>query len=92
MSITFELSDAAGRMLRQAWGNDLPRAAFEALVIEGYRTDKLTSAEVGRLLGLADRWSVDRWLAERQVPLNYSRADLEADRRTLDEVLGGERS
>ena len=74
--------------LRKAWGSGLDRAALESLAIDGYRSGKLSAAELGRLLGLGDRWAVNRWLADRRVPLNYSLDDLEADRRTLDRVLG----
>ncbi|MDX2199065.1 MAG: UPF0175 family protein [Phycisphaerae bacterium] len=88
MTIELKIPDEAEQTLRQAWGDTLDRAALEALAIEGYRTGRLSSAEVGDLLGLADRWTVARWLGERHVPLNYTADDLEADRRTLDRVLG----
>ena len=39
------------------------------------------------MLGL-DYWQTERFLTERNVPLNYSLGDLQADRATLDEVLG----
>lgn len=88
MTIELNIPDEAEQTLRQAWGDTLDRAALEALAIEGYRTGRLSSAEVGELLGLEDRWTVARWLGERHVPLNYTADDLEADRRTLDRVLG----
>lgn len=74
--------------LREAWGDDLSRAALEALVIEGYRAGKFGECTVRRLLGLEDRWATERWLADRKVPSNYSLEDLEADRRTLDRLFG----
>lgn len=74
--------------LQGAWGADLEKAALEALAIEGYRTSKLSAAEVGGLIGLSDRWEVNRWLADHKVPLNYSLEDLESDRQTLDRLLG----
>lgn len=66
----------------------MDRAALEALIIEGYRAGKLSAAEVGKLLRLGDRWSVNQWLADRRVPLNYTLEDLEADRAALDDLLG----
>lgn len=74
--------------LREAWGDDLSRAALEALVIEGYRGGKFSAFQVGQILGLGDRWAVNQWLADRHVPMNYTIEDLEADRRTLDRLLG----
>ena len=88
MSITIDISKDHEKTLRDAWGSDLDRAALEALANEGYRTGKLSAAEVGRLLGLEDRWAVGQWLAEHHVPLNYTLDDLDADSKTLDRVLG----
>lgn len=88
MTIHLHIPDEQAQALSRAWGGDLDRAALEALVIEGYRTGRLTSAESGRVLGLTDRWQINQWFAQRDVPLNYTIADLEADRRALDQVLG----
>lgn len=88
MSLFLNIPQHAEQTLRDAWGSDLDRAALEALVVEGYRSGKLSAAEVGCLLGLDDRWTVNQWLADRHVPLNYTLEDLEADRETLDRVLG----
>lgn len=88
MSIVINVPQEHEQTLRDAWGADLNRATLEALAIEGYRSHKLSSAEVGRLLGLDDRWVVNQWLADRRVPLNYTLEDLEADRKTLDRLLG----
>lgn len=88
MSLFINIPQETEQALRDALGPDLDRAALEALVVEGYRSGKLSAAEVGRLLGLGDRWTVNQWLADRRVPLNYTLEDLEADRRTLDRLLG----
>lgn len=74
--------------LREAWGNGLDQAAFDALVIEGYRSGKFGIAQVRRLLKLETRWDAESWLGQRGVFLNYSIEDLEADRRTLNRLLG----
>lgn len=88
MGISLNIPPTAEAMLREAWGQNLDCAAVEALAVEGYRSGKLSAADVGRLLGLQDRWTVNQWLADRQVPLNYTLDDLEADRATLDRLLG----
>lgn len=88
MTIQLHIPDDQARALSLAWGGDLDRAALEALVIEGYRTGRLTSAEAGRVLGFTERSQINQWFADRDVPLNYTISDLEEDRRTLDRVLG----
>jgi predicted HTH domain antitoxin len=88
MTLNINIPDDAERALRQAWGDGLDRAALEALAVEGYRSGKLSAAEVGRLIGITDRWLVNKWLADRRVPLNYTMEDFEADRRTLDQFFG----
>jgi len=55
-----------------------------ATVLEEYRCGRLSHGQVGKLLGI-NRFEVDAFLKENNVPLNYSIKDLEDDRRTLDE-------
>ena len=63
------------------------RRLSEDAAIEEYRAGQLSQRQVGEMLGL-DYWQTEQLLTERHVPLNYSTADLQADRVTLDEVLG----
>ena len=88
MSITLNIPTSAEATLREALGPDLGGAALEALLIEGYRTGKLSTGDIAEALGYASRFQVERWLAEHDVALNYTLADLDADRATLDRVLG----
>ncbi len=87
MGISINIPDVTARMLREAWGDDLERAALEALAVEGYRSGKFGSATVGRLLGHGSRWDTERWLADRSMPLDYTLDNLEADRAALDRLL-----
>ena len=88
--LTIHIPEDAELVLREAWGDNLDRAALEALVIEAYRTTKLGISQVRRLLGFESRWEAEEWLGGRGVNWNYSLDDLEADRRTLDRILGQE--
>ena len=88
--LTIHIPEDAEQVLREAWGENLDRAALEALVIEAYRTGKLGISQVRRLLGFESRWEAEQWLGTRGVNWNYSLDDLEADRRTLDRILGQE--
>jgi len=86
VEITIKLPD----MLARTFGAT-PEARSQRLTedaaIEEYRAGRLSQRQVGEMLGL-DYWQTERFLTERNVSLNYSLGDLQADRATLDEVLG----
>ncbi len=85
MEITINLpEDVANSFLSN--GKNLERKVLEATAIEGYREEKLSHAQVGRMLGL-NRFETDEFLKAHNVPLNYSVEDLEQDRRTLDKLF-----
>jgi hypothetical protein len=88
MTVSIDIPKQAEEMLKGAFGDNLNRTALEAIAIEGYRTGKLSRYEVQTVLGFDDRWQTESWLGSRGVHLNYSIEDLEADRQTLDRVLG----
>lgn len=85
MNITVELPDQVARQ----WG-ETPDAIslhfWQDAAIEGYREGRLSHRQVGELLGL-DYWQTEAFLEGRRVPLNYSVADLAADRATLAKIL-----
>ncbi len=60
---------------------------LENTAIEEYRGGRISQRQVGEILGL-DYWQTETFLAERKVPMPYDLADLEADRATLDAILG----
>jgi predicted HTH domain antitoxin len=83
MQITIDLPED----LIQHFSRDgLAREILEALVIQAYQTKKITHAEVGRILGLPSRWTVDDFLKEHHADLHYDEADLERDRETLRQL------
>jgi predicted HTH domain antitoxin len=85
MQVTVELPDQVARQ----WGETpdaVRRHVMEDAAIEGYRAGRLSHRQVGEMLEL-DYWQTEALLKERGVPLNYSVADLEADRVTLDKIL-----
>ncbi|MBI4578318.1 MAG: UPF0175 family protein [Planctomycetes bacterium] len=87
MAVTFELPAGVEQDLRQEWQN-LDQAAKEAFVIYGYNAGRLSLGYVAHILGLDTTLQAQEWLAQRGVPLNYSLADLESDRRTLARLFG----
>lgn len=81
--IQIQLPPTAEARLREAWGDQLDRAAFESLVIESYRSARVSAGEVAELLDLETSIAAQSWLAGRGVPVNYEDTALEEDRRTL---------
>ena len=82
MQITIELPDDIAQRLTQTVHN-LPQRALESLVIEAYRDELLTHAEVGRILNLPSRWAIDAFLKQAGADLHYDPTDLQADLETL---------
>ena len=82
MRITLDVPDDVAAGLA-ASGHDVPRAALEALAVEGYRTGTLTQAQVRRLLGYQTRAEVDGFLKQHEVWLEYTLDDLERDHEAL---------
>lgn len=83
MEITLNLPDELVQHFNQ---NRLAREIVEALAVQAYQTEKITSAEVGRILGLPSRWAVDAFLKQHHADLHYDEADLESDRETLRQL------
>jgi predicted HTH domain antitoxin len=85
VEITLKLPDSVARSLGETT-SDISRHLLENAAIEGYRAGRLSHRQVGAMLSL-EYWATEIFLKERNVPLNYSLADLEADRATLDKIL-----
>ncbi len=85
MTITVEIPEELTRQLIAA-GMDPARAALEALALEGYRSDRLTIAEIRRLLGFDTSMQVDAFLKEHSAFLPYTNDDLEHDREVACQV------
>jgi len=81
MRLTLDLPDELSAALA-ASGDDLSRAAFEAIALEAYRERKLTTAQLRRLLGFESRYEFDGFLKQHEVWLEYTWQDLEQDRET----------
>ena len=58
MQLTLDLPDELSAALTDS-GQELPRAAFEAIVLEAYREHKLTTAQLRRLLEFESRYELD---------------------------------
>jgi predicted HTH domain antitoxin len=86
MDVQVQIPDDVARVL-QSEQPDLSRAALEALALEGYRSERISEAQVRRMLGFRTRMQVHAFLKAHNVYLNYSTEELERD---LDSLKGFE--
>jgi len=77
--ITVALPDELSAALA-APGQDLTRAAFEALTLAAYRERKISAAQLRQLLGYETRMEVDVFLKSYCAELEYTLEDIERDR------------
>lgn len=84
MKVTIELPDEYIQRLEPDLAN-LSQHILETLVVEAYKAQRLTSAEVGRILNL-DRFQVDAFLKQHQAYLHYTIADFNQDLQTLQQI------
>jgi predicted HTH domain antitoxin len=84
MQITIDLPDEYIQRLEPDLDN-LPQHILETLVVDAYKTQRLTSAEVGRILNL-NRFEVDALLKQYQAYLHYTIADFNQDLQTLQQI------
>ena len=87
MAITIRLPAEIEQELRRQTPN-LDDSTREQFLISNYREGKLSTGDIAEILGFETRHDAQRWLAERGVPINYSLADLEQDRKNLEELVG----
>jgi hypothetical protein len=71
MQVTIEIPDAFAAQLT-ADGKDPARLALEAIAIEGYRHRQLSEGAVCEMLSFENRLEFQAFLADNDVPFNYS--------------------
>jgi predicted HTH domain antitoxin len=85
-AITIELPDSIVKELGGTPG-EVSRRVLEAVVVDGYRSERLSRGEVRRLLGLSWHQTED-FLAKHGVAYQYGSDDLKEDRQNLDQAFG----
>lgn len=83
MKVTLNIPD---ELIQHFSSDSLDREILEALTVQAYITEKITRAEVGRILGLLSRWATDAFLKQHNADLHYDGSDLEIDRETLRQL------
>jgi hypothetical protein len=86
MYLAIELPEEIAQQLTQKWDN-LPCRILEAIALEAYRSNTLTTAQIQTLLQLPSRWAVEHFLQQHHALLDYTTADLNADVETLEALL-----
>lgn len=85
MTITIDIpEELAGQLI--AAGQDPARATLEAVALEGYRSDRLSEADIRELLGFETRMEVHGFLKEHGVFLHYTNEDLAHDSEVAIQV------
>ncbi|MGH9947317.1 MAG: UPF0175 family protein [Pyrinomonadaceae bacterium] len=84
MSVNIEIPETIFR----PENTEISREVLEAVAIEGFASDQLTTSQVKRLLGFETRLEVYAFLAKHNVPwVKYSVEDLERERKFLRELI-----
>lgn len=78
MRVWLDLPEEVVRQLAEE-GEDLSRAALEALAIDAYRMNRITGYQLCRLLDISSRHDLDGFLKRHGVPLEYSIEDFERE-------------
>jgi predicted HTH domain antitoxin len=87
MAVTIQLPPEIEERLK-AQSKDLSAELREAAALELFRQGKLSHHELSQVLGV-DRFETDAYLKRHNVyEGSLTMEDLEADRQTLEEVLG----
>jgi predicted HTH domain antitoxin len=87
MPLILDYSERVESKLHAVFGDNLGQTMLESLLIEGYRSGKISVGQIADILGKTSV-QADEFLAQRGVPLNYTVEDLQKDLRTLDQLLG----
>ena len=82
MDMHLKIPDDFARSI-QGEQTNLSRAVLEVLALEGYRSERLSEAQVRRLLDLRTRMEVHAFLKAHHVYFNYTIHELERDLESL---------
>lgn len=73
-------------LIAHALPGDISKRILESIAIEGYRRGELSPKLVGMLIGIDNRWEVERFLEEKGVALNYNGDDFLEDIKNLQQL------
>ena len=82
MNLTLSIPDDLASRL-SAEGGDLSRRALEAFALEEYKTERISKAELRRLLGFETRYELDGFLKAHEVWANCTIDELRLEMQDL---------
>ena len=82
MNLTVEIPDDLASQM-SAVGGDLSRRMLEGFALEEYKAERISKAQLRRLLGFETRYELDGFLKARQVWANVTIDDLRRDVQDL---------
>jgi hypothetical protein len=85
MNLNLEIPDDLGQRL-SAGGDDLARRALESFALDEYKSDRITKAELRRLLGFETRYELDGFLKAHDIQADVTIEDLRQDMRDLESL------
>jgi hypothetical protein len=86
MELTVHIPDEIAPHL-QVSGSDLSRRALEALALAEYKSGRISTAQMRKMLGFSTVTEIDGFLKDHGVLLEYTMEDLEQDRAALRRFL-----
>jgi predicted HTH domain antitoxin len=89
MTLTLEIPDPLGTELHQFSEKEISRQFIEAWAAEAYRTGRLSSGKLARLLDM-DRLAVTRMLGNAGVYPGTTSEEAEQDAAALSRLLGAQ--
>ena len=85
MNQTLEIPDDVAERLGAA-SADLSRRALEAFALVEYKNERISKAELRRLLGIPNRYELDGFLKAHGVWIEYEIEDFRREQETLDRL------
>ncbi len=82
MKVTIDLPEDVARVLC-AKGETIEREVLEAFALNGYREEKLSQAQVKRMLGYQTDMQVDAFLKEHGIYLEYDLGNIKRETEFL---------
>ena len=82
MNVTVEIPDEIAATIR-AGGDDLSRRVLEGFALEEYKAERLSKAQMRRLLCFETRYELDDFLKARQIWANVTIDDVRRDAQDL---------
>ena len=86
MIVTLDIPTTLAERLGIEDAADLPRAALEALALDALRQKRIDESEVGRILGITDRYARDGFLKRHGIEIDYTWEDLERERAAFRQM------